>query len=390
MIGGGTAGTTVAARLRRSGVDDVAMVEPSGTHWYQPLWTLVGGGLAPISESARPQSRVVPRGVRWVQDHAVEIDPDRRLVATSAGGSIGYDFLVVAPGIQLDWGAVPGLEPALGHHGVSSNYRSDLAPRTWDFIRDLRSGTALFTAPSTPVKCGGAAQKIAFLAADWWRRQGVLGDIRVVLALPGTAVFGVPEFRRVLEQVIDRYGIELRLGHELVEVDAAARQAVLADSASGTRTRLPYDLLHAVPPQSAPDFLKGSPVAAPGEAAGWVEVDRSTLRHPRYPEVFSLGDASSAPTSRTGSAVRKQAPVLVANLLAVMAGGEPAAAYDGYSSCPFTTARNRVLMAEFDYTLRPHPTVPFVDTTKERYDMWLLKRYGLPFIYWNLMLRGLA
>ena len=390
VIGGGSAGITVAARLVRAGEQDVAVVEPSPTHWYQPLWTLVGSGQARLGETARPEGKVMPRGVRWVQDRAVEIDPDARTVTIAAGVPIGYDFLVVAPGIQLDWDGVGGLGPALGRSGVTSNYRSDLAPLTWELVRKLRGGTALFTAPSTPIKCGGAPQKAAYLAADWWRREGVLRDIKVALVIPGTGIFGVPEFREVLEGVIERYGIEVWLEHELVEVDGAAHEAVIVDHASGAKRRVPYDVLHVVPPQSAPDFLKASPLAVAGEHGGWVEADRNSLQHPRYPNVFSLGDASGVPAAKTGAAVRKQAPVLVANLLDVAAGRPPTARYEGYSSCPFITARHRVLLAEFDYSLRPHPTIPFVDTARERYDMWLLKRYGLPFLYWNLMLRGLA
>lgn len=390
IVGGGTAGVTVAARLLRAGEQDVAVVEPSPTHWYQPLWSLVGSGQATIAESARPEGRVLPRGVRWIQDRAVEIDPDAQTVGIAAGAKVGYDFLVVAPGIQLDWDGVPGLDAALGRAGVTSNYRPDLAPLTWELVRKLRGGTALFSAPATPIKCGGAPQKAAYLAADWWLRQGVLADTKVVLIIPGTSIFGVPEFRRVLEGVIDRYGIEVWLQHELVEVDGDAREAVVLDHAGGEKRRVPYDLLHAVPPQSAPDFLKGSSLAVAGDAGGWVEADRSTLQHPRYPNVFSLGDASGVPASKTGAAVRKQAPVLVRNLREVMAGRTPTARYEGYSSCPFLTARHRAVLAEFDYTLRPHPTIPFVDTARERADMWLLKRYGLPFLYWNLMLKGLA
>lgn len=390
VIGGGTAGVTVAARLRRAGEDDVAVVEPSPTHWYQPLWTLVGSGQARLEDTARPQARVMPRGVRWVQDRVVGIDPDAQTVSIAAGADVGYDFLVVAPGIHLDWDGVTGLGEALGRSGVTSNYRGDLAPYTWELVRGMRGGTAVFTAPSTPIKCGGAPQKAAFLAADWWLRQGVLGDTRIVLVIPGTAIFGVPELRQVLERVIERYGIEVWLEHELVEVDGEGGEAVIVDHASSGKQRVPFDLLHVVPPQRAPDVVRAGGLAAPGDPFGWVEADRTTLQHPRYPNVFSLGDAAGLPASKTGAAVRKQAPVVVENLLAAASGHRLAARYDGYSSCPFLTARHRVLLAEFDYSLRPHKTVPLVDTAKERYDMWLLKRYGLPFLYWNLMLRGLA
>jgi sulfide:quinone oxidoreductase len=391
IIGGGSAGLSLAARLRRAGEHDIAVVEPSRDHYYQPLWTLVGGGRASLPISRRGEAGLIPAGVRWVQDHAAEIDPAGRTITLGSGSHIGYQALAVCPGIQLDWDELPGLSGTLGMRGVSSNYRVDLAPKTWQFLRDLRSGTAVFSLPAGPVKCPGAAQKICYLAADWYRRQGVLGGIRLVLVLPTPVIFGVPEFARVLEQVVERYGIDLRLEHELVEVDSDRREVIIADRRDGGgKERLGYDVLHVVPPQSAPDWIKAGPLADPADRKGWVQVDPHTLQHSVYPEVFALGDVCNAPIAKTGAAVRAQAPVAARNIRDQLAGRSLSARYDGYAACPFTTSRNRMLLAEFDYTCRPHPTIPFINTQRERYDMWLLKRYGLPFLYWHLMLRGLA
>ncbi|MFJ6775365.1 FAD-dependent oxidoreductase [Kitasatospora sp. NPDC091257] len=390
IIGGGTAGISVAARLRRAGQRDVAVLDPSGHHYYQPLWTLVGGGRAPLAESIRPQASVMPKGVQWIRRAAVAVDPEAREVALDDGGTVSYDHLVVCPGIQLDWDRIPGLEAGLGQDGLSSNYLPQHAPATWRFIRGTRSGSAVFSMPAGAIKCGGAPQKIAYLAADHWRRQGVLGRIDVHLVIPGTAIFGVPEFARVLEGVVRRYGIKVHYGSEVTEVRPEAREVVVTDLGTGGRTTLPYDVAHLVPPQSAPDWIKRGPLAGADDPAGYVEIDKYTMRHVRYPDVWALGDAGSSPNSKTGAAVRKQAPVLVENLLATLDGREPEAAYDGYASCPLTTARNKMLLAEFDYSGRPAPSIPVINTVRERTDMWYLKRRGLPFLYWNLMLRGLA
>jgi sulfide:quinone oxidoreductase len=392
IVGGGAGGVTVAARLRRAGEDDVALVEPSATHYYQPLWTLVGGGAASAASTARPESSVMPRGVRWIQDAAVEIDPDERVVTTATGTRLGYDFLVVAVGLQLDWDATPGLVDAIARGHVTSNYGFDLAPHTFELLQAFPGGTALFTGAAGPIKCGGAAQKAAYLSSDVLRRRGVLSDTDVVFATPAESIFGVPEFAAPLERVVRRYGIDARFSRELVEVRGAQREAVFTvhDAGAGGRETITYDFLHVVPRQSAPDFLKGSPLAVPGDPDGLVDVDGSTLAHRRHAEVFALGDCSSAPNAKTGAAVRKQAPVVVQNLRDVAAGREPSARYDGYSSCPIVTSRGTVVLAEFDYSGRPHPTIPIIDTARERHDMWLLKRYGLPWLYWNLMLRGLA
>lgn len=390
VVGGGTAGISVAARLRRAGEADVAVIEPSDTHYYQPLWTLVGGGRAPLGITARKEASVMPRGAAWIKARVDGFDPDNNLVHLATDSTVEYDYLVVCPGIQLDWDKIPGVPEAVQGPFASSNYTYDLAPKTWQLIKPLRRGTALFTMPAGPIKCAGAPQKIAYLACDYWRQQGVLADIRVVLVLPTPGMFGVKVFSDVLETVAARYGIEVHKSSELVEVDADNRTAVIVNHADESKEEITYDLMHVVPPQSAPDWVKASPLADAASPFGYVEIDKNTMRHVRYPNIFSLGDCGSSPNSKTGAAVRKQAPVVTANLRAVMANGQPTQQYDGYASCPLTTSRNRMLLAEFDYTMQPHPTIPLINTKKERYDMWLLKRYGLPFMYWNMMLKGTA
>lgn len=394
LIGGGTAGITVAARLRRQGVTDMAIIEPSQKHYYQPLWTLVGAGAARAEDSVRDEADFIPEGVRWIRERAEEVDPVAREVLTASGLRVGYEVLVVAPGIQLDWDKVRGLREALKTPQVSSNYDFSLAPKTWELIQKFDGGTALFTHPATPVKCAGAPQKIMYLAADHWRRTGKRERTKVIFGSGGKAIFGVKPFAEVLNGVVARYGIDTRFQHNLVEVRGEKREAVFEvtrEDGGKTETVIPYDMMHVTPPQSAPDFIQRSPLAwREGPSKGWVKADKYTLQHPDYPEVFALGDASDLPTSRTGAAIRKQAPVLVANLLAVLAGRKPEARYDGYASCPLTTGYGKLLLAEFDYDGKPTPSFPFIDTLQERRDMWLMKKYGLPRLYWGLMLRGRA
>ncbi|MCX4238778.1 MULTISPECIES: NAD(P)/FAD-dependent oxidoreductase [Streptomyces] len=388
VIGGGSAGISVAARLRRAGVGDITLIEPSDTHWYQPLWTLVGGGQAPLAATRRPEGSVVPDGVRWIRRAALAVDPETRTVTLSGGVPLAYEYLVMAPGLRLDWGSVPGLAEAVGHDRVSSNYAPEYAPRTWELIKSMRSGTAVFTHPATPLKCGGAPQKIAYLAADHWRRRKVLDDIRIVLVIPDPTMFKVPAWSRVLEKVAARYGIEVRLRSEMTAVDGDAREVTITDHTNGTKEIIGYDLLHAVPPQSAPDWVQAGPLADPASPQGFVAADKYTLQHPSYAEAFALGDVANLPTSKTGAAIRKQAPVVAGNLLDVMNGRSPSHRYDGYTSCPLVTARDRMLLAEFDYDLNPTPTFPLLDPFKERRTGWVFKRYGLPPLYWHGMLTG--
>lgn len=390
IIGGGNAGISVAARLRIKGQDDIAVIEPSDKHYYQPLWTMIGGGQGNIKSTERPQASVMPQGVAWIKGAAEGVDPEKNEVRLSDGTVVSYDYLVVCPGIQLDWDKTPGLPEALKTPNVSSNYRFDLAPKTWQMIKHMKQGTAVFTMPTDPIKCGGAPQKIAYLAADHWRKEGVLDDIHVILVLPSPGMFGVKVFSDELEKVAAKYGIDVRFNSELTEVDGATQTATIRDNSSGESEDIHYDIMHVVPKQSAPDWVKNSPLADPDNPLGYVKVDKHTLQHTEYPNVFSLGDASSAPNSKTGAAIRKQAPVLVKNLLAAMEGRALSPTYEGYASCPLVTSQRSVLLAEFNYQMEPTPSIPVIDTTKPRFDMWVLKRYGLPFMYWNLILKGRA
>jgi sulfide:quinone oxidoreductase len=390
VIGGGNAGISLAARLRRYGVRDIAVVEPSGRHLFQPLFSHIGGGTAEAAEAVRPQESVIPRGVAWIPDSAADVKPETNTVLLASGNRLSYGHVVVCPGLQLDWDKVPGLAEAMESPHASSNYVYELAPKTWVLLSGLKSGTVVFTMPSGPVKCGGAAQKPMYLACDYWRQQGVLSSIRVVMVVPTPTVYGVPGVDEELNRKISEYGIELRCNSEVTAVDAAARSVQIHDSATGRSESLSYDVLHAVPPQSAPDWLKATALPADGDGGGFVEVDPETLRHTRYLNVWSLGDAADTKNSKAGAALRKQTTVLAKNLKAVLRGGEPTTKYNGYSACPFTVSRSTVVFAEFDDEYRPMPSIPKVDVAKERHSTWILERDLFPGIYWNLILKGRA
>ena len=385
ILGGGSAGISVAARLRRADAGlDIGIVEPSESHFYQPLWTLVGAGVFRPEASRRPEADFIPPRVDWIRDRVSSIRPDEKAVVTAGGRRITYEWLVVALGIQIDWTAIPGLAEGIGTRGICSNYSFEHVAYTWETIRTFKGGTALFTVPNTAVKCGGAPQKIMYLADDAFRRQGVRDRTKIVFASPQKAIFAVEKYRKTLEAVIVRKKIDTRFRQNLVELRPDARQAVFDNLDTHERSVVSYDMVHVTPPMSAPDVIKQSPLA---NEHGWCEADKLTLRHPRFPAVFSIGDAAGLPTSKTGAAIRKQAPVLVHNLLAAMRGAPTDAAYDGYTSCPVVTGYGKMVLAEFDYDNKPKESFPF-DQSKERYSMWLLKTQVLPRLYWYGMLRG--
>lgn len=387
ICGGGTAGLSVAAQLSQATRPPaVGIIEPSDKHYYQPLWTLVGGGVFPREESVRNEADFIPAGTDWIVRAVAAFEPEENTVVLSSGKRISYDQLVVAIGIQVDWEAIPGLRDAVGKPGtgVCSNYSYDTVNSTWELIRDFRGGTAVFTEPVTGVKCGGAPQKIMYLAEDHFRRSGVRDNTRVVFCNGKATIFSSPHYAEALLEVVRRREMEVRYETNLVELRARSREALFRHTRSGDESVIRYDMIHVTPPMSAPEVIKRSPLA---DAQGWVEIDKHTLQHVRFPNVFSLGDCSNLPTSKTGAAIRKQAPTVVANLLALRGGSELSGSYDGYTSCPLVTGYGRLILAEFDYSKEPRESFPF-DQRRERYSMYALKAYALPRLYWHGLLRG--
>ncbi|MGM0584010.1 MAG: TIGR01244 family sulfur transferase [Pseudomonadota bacterium] len=390
IVGGGAGGIATAASLLRRRPDlDIAIIEPRPSHFYQPGWTLVGGGVFDRRDTLRATASVIPRGARWIRAAVADFAPRSSEVILEDGERVGYRALVVAPGLKLDWDAIEGLRDTLGKNGVTSNYLFDMAPYTWELVRTLRGGRALFTQPPMPIKCAGAPQKAMYLAADHWTRAGRLKDMEISFHNAGGVLFGVPEYVPALMDYVERYGIDLNFNETLTAVDGEARKATFRRrTEEGEETvEREFDMIHVVPPQTGHDFVARSPLA---DAAGWVEVDPATLQHTRYGDVFGLGDGCSAPNAKTAAAVRKQAPVVAENVISALEGQAPRAVYDGYGSCPLTVERGRIVLAEFGYGGKLLPSLPawMIDGTKPSRAAWFLKEKMLPAIYWQLMLRG--
>ncbi|AER55990.1 oxidoreductase [Pseudoxanthomonas spadix BD-a59] len=391
VIGGGSGGLAVAASLlrRESGLR-ICLLEPRQEHYYQPGWTMVGAGVFDAPQTVRPMASLVPACIDWKQVAAEAIDAPNDRVHLAGGGSVCYRALVVATGLELDWDAIPGLRQALGHGGVTSNYRFDLAPYTWELVQKLRGGKALFTQPPMPIKCAGAPQKAMYLSADHWRRQGLLSDINIEFHSAGPALFGVADYVPALMEYVERYGIELNLGSTLVAVDGHAKVATFAtQAADGARKESirPFDMLHVCPPQRAPGLIGDSQLA---NDAGWLEVDPASLRHPSHPNVFGVGDVVGTTNAKTAAAARKHAPVVAENVLATLAGKPLTAVYDGYGACPLTVERGKIVLAEFGYGGKLMPTFPewLIDGRRPSRLAWYLKSEAMPLLYWDAMLKG--
>ena len=390
IIGGGNAGISTAAQLLRKKKNlQIAIIEPSEKHYYQPAWTLVGAGIFNIKRTIRDEASVMPKKVTWIKEAASSFEPEKNKVITADGNSYTYDYLVVAPGIQLNWNKVKGLEETIGKNSVTSNYSFQYAPYTYECLKNIKAGdTILFTAPATPTKCGGAPQKVMYLTADYLRRKGLLKDVTIEFVSGGSMLFGVKKYAETLQKMVDKYGITLHFKHDLIEINGEKKLATFRqmDGLGNVTVTKKYDMIHVTPPQSAPDFVTNSPLV---DNKGWVDVDKFTLQHSIYKNIFSLGDVTNTPNAKTGAAVRKQVPVLIQNLFASMENKPPEAKYNGYGSCPLTVGYGKLVLAEFGYDNVVMETFPF-NQAKPRWTMWLLKVFILPWLYWNKILKGTA
>jgi sulfide:quinone oxidoreductase len=404
IIGGGTAGImTASSLLKKNPILQVGIIEPSDYHWYQPAWTLVGAGTYDYEKTKRPMASVIPKNAYWIQDSAVAFNPEKNTVETALKGTFSYDYLIVAPGLKLDTFLVEGLTDAIDKGVVCSNYTNPI--HTWNVIKNFKGGIALFTQPPKPYKCGGAPQKIMYLADDHFRKSGIIDKTKVIFATSGDVIFSVPEIAKTLMNVIDRKGINIKFSWELKKIESDKQLAwfkVSPDAKEHNQFTLEtfenkdlvgikYDMLHLVPPNTAPDFIRKSPLV---DETKWMDVDPYSLQHTKYKNIFGLGDVTNVPTSKTGAAIRKQAPVVVDNIIRLVElGSLSSKKYDGYSSCPFITGYGKMVLAEFDYTktFMPDPKLRLMlvfDSSKEHWRLWILKKYILPYLYWNKMLKG--
>ncbi len=409
IIGGGTGGIMTAAQLmRRDKYLDVAILEPADTHYYQPAWTLVGAGTYNFKDTVRPMAKVIPKGVTWIKDYVISFAPDTNSVSTKTTGKFTYDYLVVAPGLSMDLSLIEGLEDVLGKGMVCSNYTD--SEHTWEVLKKFKGGNAVFTQPGTPIKCGGAPQKMAYLAADYFRKNKLLDESNVIFATPGSVIFGIKQIRETLMRVIQRYNIKFKPYYTPFKIDAAKqiiyfenktpeenRFNLIPDTQIGEKflqnniVEIQYDMLHIAPPQTAPKFIKNSPLV---NDSGWLDVNQHSLQHNKFNNIFGIGDVADLPTAKTGAAIRKQAPVVVDNILKLIKNkAADNTSYNGYSSCPLVTGYGKMVLGEFDYenNFTPDPKLKQMlvfDSSKEHWRLWILKKYILPYLYWNKMLKG--
>jgi sulfide:quinone oxidoreductase len=428
IIGGGLAGMSTAKRLTNFlSNPDITIIEPEALSVsYQPGQTLVAAGIWEESDIAYERDEFVPEGVKLIKDKAIAFDPNNNTVTTASGEVVSYDYMIVATGLQLDFERIKGLEAAgraysagdnsqllkvFGDSGMCSIYTAQGATKTWEqmqkYIAQAKSGKKtefVFTHPGTPIKCGGAPKKIVYLTNSRLKEAGARENAELTYYPAGGAMFGVPEYHDAILAQFKREGFKWHYRHDLIEVEPENKIAVFDSKwqekgewdpqmrefeviGKHEKLRVPYDFLHITPAQLAPREIAESDI---GSAKGWVPVNKETLQHIKFPNVFAIGDIAQVPMGKTGGSVRKQYKVLVDNLVSLMEGKKLTAKYAGYTVCPLITSIGTVMLAEFDWTVKPTPLVP-LDPTVERWMWWLMKVYALkPMTVYGMLATGKA
>lgn len=387
VVGGGAGGCATAAKLSsKLGAGNVAVIEPSDMHYYQPMWTLVGGGMKTLEASGRLMGDVLPKKADWIKQKVTSFDPSNNCVITEDGQDIHYEYLVVALGIQINYNVVKGLPEAFETPGVCSNYSPLYVNKTFEAMKNFKKGNAIFTFPATPIKCAGAPQKVMYISEDYWRKNGKVKDANIIYNTSLPVIFGVKHYADALWKVVEKRNINVNLRQNLIEVKPDTKEAIFQNLDKPEElTSYTYEMLHVTPPMSAPDPLKKCSELT--DAAGFLNVNKETLQHVDFPNVFGIGDCTNAPCAKTAAAVAAQTGILRRTMASVMGGKKPTTQYEGYTSCPLVTGANTCIMAEFDYNLQPLETFP-IDQAKERRTMFHMKKDVMPHLYFSLMLRG--
>ena len=417
IIGGGAAGCSFAARLmRRISNPDITLIDPADRQYYQPGFTFIASGIFKPDEVWKPMSKCIPNGVKWIKDSVVELDPIKQTARTAGGQVVEYDFLVLTPGLQINWNKVEGISrETLGQGNAHCIYDFEGAQRIWPAIQELvaKGGRGVFTDTYTKLKCGGAPKKICMLTEHLARKEGKRDGVQIDYFCCSDALYNVPLYTPRLLQIYEERNIGLEVNHRVKGIDTQAKKVYLehhekkkvkeinelGKEVEVERTIITpriedYDLLSFVPPQSAPDFVREAGLSwTEGKLAkdGWAMVDKKTLTHIRYSNIVCLGDVAGIPTSKTSSAIRIQLPIAVDNLISIMQGKDPEKIYNGYACCPIVTDYGHVLLCEFDYNKDPDPSFPFTlqDMSKEQASAWMLKRHFLKPMFFHGMLTGL-
>lgn len=395
ILGAGAGGLSMANRLaNRLDGAKITIVDGRKDHWYQPGFMLIGSGVKKAGYSVTPTTKWISNGINLIAEYAAELDPEAKYLITAKGTKVPYDYLVVATGLTLDWKKIEGFDlNMVGKEGIAAIYAGpEQAEKSFKALSKFAEtgGQGLFFKPKTKIKCGAAPLKYAFVTDDIARTKGNRKKIKITYASPGKKLIGIPKVNERVQGLFKEREIDTAYRYAIKSIDHGKKIATFSTPEGDTE--MPYDFVNVIPPQRVPDVILNSPLANKKKKwakQGWVEVNKNTLRHTRYPEIFGIGDVTDVPTGKAASVVKWMAPVIEDQLVSQIAGTEATKLYNGYAGCPLVTGIGTAMLMEVDYKKEFIPTFPgVIDPMEELWASWLVKVSMKPSYY--AMLRGKA
>jgi len=324
VIAGGGVGGVAAARflsgeLAKHGVEaEVTLVSDRPVHYMPPLFFDVAMGEASPEETRAPLDALERRfGVRVLVDPLAGIEAGENMVRLASGRTLEYDYLIVALGTTMEWSKYPGLAEA-GHH----NYSEEGAVRLREELSRFRGGDVVILVPETPYRCGIYPFEVATVLGATFRRRGIEASVKILSADPKPVTPLGPDIHGMWYEAFEELGVEFVHHKGLEEVDPERRVV----RASNVEER--FDLLIKVPPPGLPEPLRASEGFTLESDPRWAPVRGAEFRHPKFDNVFMVGEHSMAPAGLSLAGVFVHNAAFVAsNAIAAEVVGY----YPGYS-----------------------------------------------------------
>lgn len=392
IIGAGLGGISLSAQL----ISDlpnakITLFDADPMLYYQPGFTLIAAGIYDKDDVSYDKKDLINKKVQWVQENVAKLDVESKSLQTTSGATHTYDYLIIATGTTYEFELYKGLSEEIVNDpstNIASIYTADSAVKARDMLKKLakNGGRAIFAEPNTPIKCGGANKKLNFLLEDLARSEGGRDKLEMHLYTGGDSMLSSPVHAKMIEQLYIERDMPYSTRHLLVEVDKERNVAIFEklmpyrengqDKVAKERVEVPYDYLFVIPKMKTSDFIAqaGLSISKGHTAGNWVDVDKYTLQHKKYPYIFAIGDCAGIPKGKTGASIRKQYPVVAKNLIAHLQGQNLEAKFNGYTACPLLTGYGKAVMVEFNYE-GADPMLPCFGATRESWMNWFIKVY---------------
>lgn len=393
ILGGGTAGTIMANRLRRmyksavaDGTTTISLVDQDDAHIYQPGLLFVPFGIYTPDQIVRPRQNQLHPAVRYVRDTIDRVEVAADQVVLSGGARLSYDVLIIASGSRVVPQETEGLTGPGWGRTTFEFYTLEGAKALAKRLADWPGGRFVIDIVEMPIKCPVAPLEMAFLADWFFTRRGIRDKVDITYVTPLDSAFTKPTCATALTHLLSEKRISLVTDFNAGRVDGEKGALYSWDE-----REIPFDLLVTVPLHMGAEFASRS--EGLGDDMAFVRTDPNTLQSLAAPNVFAIGDATNVPASKAGSVAHFEAEVLAENVRRFLAGETLERAFDGHSNCFIETGFEKALLIDFNYDVEPLPgkfPIPLVGPMRllEESRLNHLGKLAFKWVYWNVLLPG--